>query len=195
MMSEHSCERCGPPPAPSTETGRLFIWPPLGHTRRKLRGALETAGIGVADASDQLGLVVEVPSEGPRALVALIDERLTAAERRDSRALFMAGDEEPGFAQLGEVESLDTYIARWHGSWLQGLIHHQRVTTLFQPIFYVAEPGRVFAHECLLRGIDQDGAMVRPDLMFDLAARADMIFPLDRLARLTAVANAAAHRM
>ncbi len=195
MMTEHTCERCGPPPAPRIEQGRLFLWPPLGHTRRKLLGALGTAGVAVADAQDQLGLVVEMPPEGPGVLASLLNEHLTTAETRDSRALFMAGDAEPGFAQLGEVESLETCIARWHGRWLQEMIHAERVTTLFQPIFHVAEPGRVFAHECLLRGIDQDGAMVRPDLMFDLAARADLVFPLDRLARLTAVANAAAHQI
>jgi EAL domain-containing protein (putative c-di-GMP-specific phosphodiesterase class I) len=192
-MTTNDCERCGRPPAPSSEPGRLYLWPPLGHTRQKLKTALAEAEVGVADAPDQLGLVIEVSAEGPNALAAMLENHLTRAELHDSRALFMVGQQEPGFAQLGEVESLETCVSRWRGRWLQELIHAQRVTTLFQPIFEIAEPGRVFAHECLLRGIDQDGAVVRPDLMFELAARADLTFPLDRLARITAVANAAAH--
>lgn len=192
-MSEQDCARCGPPPASSTGPGRLFIWPPLGHTAHKLKAALEDSSMSVADIPSQPGLVVAVHSNDQNHLATLLDEHLTRAESRDSRALFVAGDEEPGFAQLGQVESLETYIGRCRGGWLQALLHAQRVTTLFQPIFHVAEPERVFAHECLLRGLDDDGGQVRPDLMFDLAARADLIFPLDRLARITAVANAAAH--
>lgn len=90
------------------------------------------------------------------------------------------------------MESLETYIARRRGRWLQELLHAQRVTNHFQPIFYVAEPDRVFAHECLLRGFDEQGDTVSPGLMFDLAAQADLGFSLDQLARLTAVQNAAA---
>lgn len=192
MMSEQDCGRCGRPPSPSTESGRLYIWPPLGHTEHKLRAALTNSSMAVADVRDQPGLVVAVSADEQNRLATLCDEHLTRAEIRDSRALFMAGEETPGFAQLGRVESLETYIARSRGGWLQTLLHDGRVTTLFQPIFHVAEPDRVFAHECLLRGLGEDGGQVRPDLMFELATRADLLFPLDRLARLTAVANAAA---
>lgn len=192
MTSEQDCERCGRPPAPIAEAGRLFIWPPLGHTEHKLWGALKGSTMSVAGVPDQPGLVVEVDSDHQNHLAALLDEHLTRAEIRDSRALFMAGSEDPGFAQLNQVESLETYIARRRGRWLQELLHAQRVTTHFQPIFHVAEPDQVFAHECLLRGIDEQGDPVSPGLMFELAAQADLVFPLDRLARITAVQNAAA---
>ncbi|MEA3641982.1 MAG: EAL domain-containing protein [Lamprobacter sp.] len=194
-MSEQDCERCGRPAAPCTEAGRLFIWLPLGHTQQKLRAALEQTAVAVSEVPGQSGLIVAVTSDEQDQLARLLDERLTRAEARDSRALFMAGNEEPGFAQLGQVESLETFIARRRGGWLQSLLHAQRVTTHFQPIFHVAEPDQVFAHECLLRGIDEQGAIVSPGLMFELATRADLVFPLDRLARITAVQNAAAQRI
>ncbi len=192
MTSEQDCERCGRPALPIAESGRLFIWPPLGHTRQKLRAALEGHAVAVSDVPGQSGLIVEVAPGDHTRLATLLAEQVTRAEARDSRAIFMAGSEEPGFAQLGLVESLETYIARRRGSWLQELLHAQRVTTHFQPIFYVAEPDRVFAHECLLRGFDEQGNLVSPGLMFELATQADLVFPLDRLARITAVQNAAA---
>ncbi len=193
MTNEHDCERCGRPQAPRQEAGRLFIWPPLGHTKQKLRAALKANALTVTETPDQMGLIIPVGAERHAALATLLAAQTTRAEARDSRALFMAGEGEPGFAQLGQVESLETYIARGRGAWLQDMLHAQRVTTHFQPIFHVAEPARVFAHECLLRGIDEQGAPVSPGLMFELAAQADLVFPLDRLARITAVQNAAAH--
>lgn len=193
MTNEHDCERCGLPQSPRQESGRLFIWPPLGHTKQKLRAALKANALASTETPDQTGLIIPVGGERHAALATLLAEQTTRAEARDSRALFMAGAGEPGFAQLGQVESLETYIARGRGAWLQDMLHARRVTTHFQPIFHVAEPDRVFAHECLLRGIDDQGAPVPPGLMFELAAQADLVFPLDRLARITAVQNAAAH--
>ena len=195
MTEAHDCERCGPPQSPREEPGRLFIWPPLGHTKRKLQGALQANALAVTETPDQAGLIIPVGAERHAALATLLAEQTTPAEAHDSRALFMAGEGEPGFAQLGQVESLETYIARVRGAWLQELLHAQRVMTHFQPIFHVAEPDRVFAHECLLRGLDEQGAIVPPSLMFELAKHADLVFPLDRLARITAVQNAAAQQV
>lgn len=192
MTFEHDCERCGRPSAPKKEAGRLFIWPPLGHTRQKLRAALKDSPLAVSDISGQLGLIVDLPPDRESLLATLLAGCLTRAEIRDSRSLFMVGKEDPGLAQLGEVESLEAFIAQRRGRWLQEMLHAARVTTHFQPIFHVAAPDRVFAHECLLRGIDEHGEIVSPSLMFELAMEADLVFPLDRLARITAVQNAAA---
>jgi EAL domain-containing protein (putative c-di-GMP-specific phosphodiesterase class I) len=192
-MAEQDCERCGRLSVPERASGRLFIWPPLGHSGRKLLSALRQSAFGVSEIPDQPGLVVDVTAEQQIPLATLIYEQLTSAEARDSRALFMAGAEQPGFAQLGQVQTLEVYVAQQRGRWLRELLHEQRVTTHFQPIFYVAEPTRVFAHECLLRGLDEQGQSVSPGLMFELAMHADLVFPLDRLARITAVQNAAAH--
>ncbi|MFP4062246.1 MAG: EAL domain-containing protein [Halochromatium sp.] len=193
MANEHDCERCGRPQSPQRESGRLFLWPPLGYTKQKLRAAFEANALAIGETPDQAGLIIPVGAERHAALATLLAEQTTPAEARDSRALFMVGEGEPGFAQLGQVETLATYIARGRGAWLQELLHAERVTTHFQPIFHVAEPARVFAHECLLRGIDDQGHSVSPGLMFELAAQADLVFVLDRLARITAVRNAAAH--
>jgi len=137
-------------------------------------------------------LVVPVADGGHQAVASILDDALTRAECRDSRVLMLADGQEPGRAHLGQVMGLEAYIARACGVWLLDLIAAERVTTLFQPIFHLAEPSQVFAHECLLRGIDPDGTQISPEEIFKTAMRADLVFPLDRLARTTHVANAAA---
>jgi EAL domain-containing protein (putative c-di-GMP-specific phosphodiesterase class I) len=179
------------PEAPGGD-GRLFIWPPLGHTAGKLERALVAAGYP-AGVDEQDGCLIVAVADGDHGrIAAVLDGAMTRAECRDSRVLLLRDGQEPGRAHLGQVMGLDAYAARARGAWLLDLIAAERVTTLFQPIFHVADPSRVFAHECLLRGVGADGASIPPGVMFDTATRADLVFPLDRLARTTHVANAAA---
>ncbi|MBB4285386.1 EAL domain-containing protein [Roseospira goensis] len=193
-MNQGDCPRCGRVPEAPSGAGRLFIWPPLGHTAGKLRSALRDHGFELGDGAEADAVVVLVPAATHGLLSNLLHEVLTRAEARDSRVLFMADGAVPGLADMGRVDRVETYVARGQSGWLLALMREQRVKTLFQPIFHAAEPTRVFAHECLLRGVDESGADIPPGIMFDIAGRADLIFPLDRLARTTAVANAAAAR-
>ncbi|MEM7739008.1 MAG: EAL domain-containing protein, partial [Deinococcota bacterium] len=48
----------------------------------------------------------------------------------------------------------------------------------------------IYAHECLLRGIDEDGELVYPKRMFDIAYSAQLTYQLDRAARLAAIRTA-----
>ncbi|SDH64184.1 EAL domain-containing protein [Roseospirillum parvum] len=191
-MSASLCPRCECVPDAPGGNGRLLIWTPLGHTSGKLERALTAAAIPAHTDGQDACLIARVGNDDHTRLAALLDDALTRAECRDSRVLFLPDGTEPGRQHLGQVMGLDAYAARARGGWLLDLIAAERVTTLFQPIFHVSDPSRIFAHECLLRGVGPDGAMIPPGAMFDTATRADLIFPLDRLARTTHVANASA---
>ncbi|WP_299439801.1 EAL domain-containing protein [uncultured Rhodospira sp.] len=158
----------------------------------KIREALRAGGMAAEGDAAHGCLIVDVESGQHPLLARRLDGALSRAEARDSRVLFMTRGGQPGFAEMSAVDSLETYIARELGGWLLDLMRDGRITTLFQPIVYGADPASIFAHECLLRGVGADGAPISPGQIFDVAGRADLIFPLDRLARTTAVANAAA---
>ncbi len=59
--------------------------------------------------------------------------------------------------------------------------------TYFQPIVCCAAPERLFAHECLTRGLEADGSLVPPDRLFHVARATGQILELDRAARLRAI--------
>lgn len=85
-------------------------------------------------------------------------------------------------------------LTRWmellrSGDLLQ-ILHHRSLTTWFHPIV-AAESGEIFAYECLIRGVREDGSIVPPGQLFESAARTDMLFQLDRLARESSVKSAA----
>jgi len=190
-MTEKDCPRCGRIKPRREDQGRLFVWPPLGHTRSKMAGVLMSTGAGVRDLADKGLLVVDLAEGSHGAIAQVLSDALSRAETRDSRALFMPGSDEPTVADIGRVETLETFIARGLGGWLLDVMAQERIETHFQPIWHAATPDQVFAHECLLRGLAADGSVISPGAMFDVAERADLIFPLDRLARTTAVRNAA----
>jgi EAL domain-containing protein (putative c-di-GMP-specific phosphodiesterase class I) len=73
------------------------------------------------------------------------------------------------------------------------MLREQRLTSVFQPIVRADDPDDVFAHECLLRGVNPDATLMPPGPIYQAARAADLLFPLDRAARLTAIREAAAH--
>ena len=68
-----------------------------------------------------------------------------------------------------------------------------RLITHFQPIVPVHAPETVFAYECLLRGQAGDGAMIPPNRIFDIAAKTDLLFQVDRASRLQHIRAASEH--
>lgn len=73
------------------------------------------------------------------------------------------------------------------------MLREDRLETHFQPIVHAADPGEVFGYECLTRGRAADGRLIPPGELFAAATAADLLFPLDRAARLAAIRSAARH--
>ncbi|WP_435005696.1 EAL domain-containing protein [Tundrisphaera lichenicola] len=91
---------------------------------------------------------------------------------------------------LLDTMPLSTMIAKIKGDWLVEMIREERMTSHFQPIVRTESPGEVYAYECLLRGLDLEGSLIAPKLMYDSARNAELLFHLDRAARLTAIREA-----
>lgn len=189
-----ACDRCSTVPDAPASAGTLFLAPPLAHTRRTLRKALEGRGIAFSEPGS---LMLSVPL-APGRLEAVLEasvEGLSDAERRDTRALVLGEGASPSIADLLNTMPLSTLIAKVQERWLIEMIRERRLTTHFQPIVRADDIGEVHAFECLLRGQKADGSLVAPTSMYDAARDADVLFQLDRAARLTAIREAVAHRV
>jgi EAL domain-containing protein (putative c-di-GMP-specific phosphodiesterase class I) len=126
-----------------------------------------------------------------RDLLDALATRFSAIERRDSRALLLDDpDRPPDWNLAGNVLSFQDLVARQTAAWLAELLEQRRLTCHFQPIVHAAS-GEVFGHECLLRGLSPEGALIGPDRLFGAARDGDLLLQLDRLARETAVTRAA----
>jgi EAL domain-containing protein (putative c-di-GMP-specific phosphodiesterase class I) len=191
----NGCGRCQTLPGTPDEPGRLFLWPPLGHSLGKLVAHLRDSGGSYQLRAEAQCVVVGMEAGGLRRLSAHLPNVLTAEEVRGTRALFVPGDTEPGMADFPRVESLQRLTMLHQSGWLLDMLSESRLTTFFQPIVHAQDTSRIFAYEGLLRGKDRDGALVPPNRLFDTAREADLLFQLDLAARTTAIREAVRHRV
>ena len=191
-----SCTRCEALPAVTTVTpqGTLYLAPPLHHTAMTIRTALRESGLHPEEPGPGLLAVrPETPALLERLLHALA-HRLSAIEQRDTKCLLLRdSDGPPSIQQLMQMETLAGLVARFNGRWLIELLREERLISHFQPIVPANAPHQVFAYEMLLRGIDEQGELVFPGRIFSVARAADLLFQVDRAARISAIRQAHRH--
>ncbi len=188
------CSRCEVLPAPPPEEGVLYIAPPLAHTRGTLRRLLLASGLEFEDPLEGI-LSVRVTSDGLRHLGDVLNDGLSERELEDCRALLTDAGVSPGLAELPKTQDLRTLVASARGEWLLDVLRKERLSVHFQPIVESATPNNVFAYECLLRGIDENGVRIPPAQMFEVARNAGLLFNLDRAARLKAIEEVDLHEL
>ncbi|WP_148207106.1 EAL domain-containing protein [Heliomicrobium modesticaldum] len=126
-------------------------------------------------------------------LGTLLPTVLSRAEMVDSRSLLLPPGQNPTIQDLLQVQPLYRLVSRIQGDWLVEILKENRIVTYFQPIVQCDEPERLFAYECLLRGKDRNGGILSPGRIFEVARDADLLFQLDRIARITAIEEATRH--
>ncbi len=188
------CARCEALPEPLPESGTLFIAPPLAHTGATVRSALERAGFDVTEAAPNV-VSVAVRAGSLATVADALAASLGRAELRDARSLLLPEAASLSIADLARMQPLVALVGRARGDWLREIIRGDRLVTHFQPIVRADDPSEVFAHEGLLRGIGPDGGVISPGVLYDAARAADLIFPLDRAARLRAIRAAVEARL
>lgn len=187
-----TCPRCELIPEVLLE-GRLYLVPPKTHNQNKLSRYLQDAQ-GIATTEPYPG-IYSIEVDRPT-LERLCNERfgyMTPLELEDARCLLLPSGTTPSLADLVQMKSLQNLIASVEGQWLYGMLRDKRLLTYFQPIVETQHPDKVMAYECLIRGQEADGAMTYRDNMFSIAKAADLLFQLDRSARLCAIRDAKKH--
>ncbi len=173
-------------------SGDLYCWFPAPHVGAKVRALLR--GLGIAsNAAVADGLRFSFDDTQREAVAAALESRLSSLEREDTRALLCAVNTAPRPEDLARVESLSRLVVRVRSGWLMAMMEERRLTSHFQPIVHACDPGRIYGHEALLRGVSADGSFVPPSQLFETARGAGLMFQLDLAARRSAIANAASH--
>ncbi len=185
----NGCSQCESLPPSLPEAGFLYVAPPTAHTRGRLRRLLWESGLPFGDPVGDI-LAVEVVPEGLQGLSGLLSNGLSEMELRGCKAVLVEKNAAFGLGMLSRMQDLATLTATVSGGWLLDMMREDRLAVHFQPIVPAADPGAVFAYECLLRGLDREGALVSPGPMFEAARGAGLLFNLDRAARIKAIREA-----
>lgn len=187
----HSCKRCETLPDGPPEQGVLYLAPPIAELKAALHGYFADQGCSVQEPHPDLLAVPYAQGDLKRFCEGRLG-RLSRLEQDDTRVLAVCRDEAPTFTQLLRMQPLARLIALVNGGWLVDLLREERLEVHFQPIVHCKDPTRVHACECLLRGQDGQGGLIPPTRLFTTARAADLLFNLDRAARLASIHQAAA---
>jgi EAL domain-containing protein (putative c-di-GMP-specific phosphodiesterase class I) len=173
----------------ASRQGTLYLWFPDPALFEKATGALAAAGRArhVSRACVRLPLA---PGELDPCVIAL-GERLSEAEARRARALFIAGEEAPTLDEFGRIVSLHELHMASQTGWLLDQFEDGRITSHFQRIVHVGDTSRVFAHEALLRGKGRNGELLEPLSILQRAREAGLLRELDLAACRCAIREAA----
>lgn len=185
-----ACQWCEVLPEAIPEEGTLYISAPISVTESAIRSAIRKAGL---EAREDVEGVIAVDGSADQVAELCIQgfSGLGPIEKRGTRVLVVARNTPITIRELIHMEALSALISRIEGQEIVSLLEAKRLSTWFQPIVDVQAPENVFAYECLSRGFSEDGSVIRPDRMFQVAREADLLFYLDRAARISAIDAAA----
>jgi EAL domain-containing protein (putative c-di-GMP-specific phosphodiesterase class I) len=172
------------------DAGVLYLGAPSTELRATLRHYLREEGAGFTEPFPG---VLAVPLR-PGLLERLADRLpadLAEADAWGTRALVVRTGAAVTVADLLNTQPLATLLAGVRHRWLVEMLREDRLVTHFHPIVRADDPAEVFGHECLVRGLGPAGKLVPAGELFAAAREADLVAPLDRQARRTAIRSAA----
>lgn len=189
------CDICNGLPSKAQEADQLYLWLPIGHSLKKLIHCFHCDRLNYNLWESEKCLAVDLKDIETTILAAKIESILSEKELVDSRVLLMDSGRLPRLADFSRVINLKEFVHLCQSEWLVNMLATESFTNYFQPIVYAEDISQVFGQESLLRGIDRDGNVIDPGKLFGTARNANLMFQLDRIARLTAIREAANHKI
>lgn len=169
--------------------GTLYVWFPDAPVLDRAYDALRSGG-----HRPRLTASCARVALGPGELdgcVLDIGAAVSVPEARRARALFLAGDADPGLDDFGRIVSLHELHVAAQTGWLLEQLEEGGITSHFHPIVHVGDTTHVFAHEALLRGRGRNGEPLEPLTILQNAREAGLYQQLDLAACRCAIREAA----
>lgn len=116
------------------------------------------------------------------------------AEKEAIKVLPLKQGEEMNFEAFSKTKSLLQISNLFQSGFLLDILDKSALTSHFQPIIDPKNK-KIYGYECLVRGVNDDGTLIYPDILFDAAKKTDLIFNLDRQSRETALKTGAVKKI
>lgn len=187
MTAASICNTCSLPSA-HERYAHAIVWPAQAHMMKKIVNFLQESNFNY-DADRENGFIV-VDTEDSDIFAANLSDALTNIEAQDTRIL-LSDSKSPTLGAFKDVVSLAHLMDRLNSRWLISMLDEQRYVSYAQPIVSAEGKWDTVGHEFLFRGIDHQGDLIPPDTLFGAAKDPQLLFNLDRTARINAVMTAA----
>jgi diguanylate cyclase (GGDEF)-like protein len=179
----------------SGEAGRLFLWFPVPHTLAKVIPYLKQVKLEYELMQERPGLSLTCKSGQAQEIARNLAQIVAPRELRETQVLFIRGEVQPQLQDFSDISSLQRFVNFSQSDWLVDMLTANRFTSHFQPIVSMQDTSQIYGYESLLRGLDEQGKLVMPGKILELATEAGLLPQLDRAARLSAIAQASHHQL
>lgn len=176
------------------QAGKLFLWFPTPHTLKKVTDYLQFV-IQYESIGERLGLSLKCQVGQAQEIAIQLSQILTPIELKETQVLFIAGNTQPQLQDFSEISSLQRFIKSAESDWLREMMMQERFTTHFQPIVSLKNTSEIYGYEALFRGIDEQGNLLLPGSIIELATEAGLLPQFDRIARLSTIAQFSRHQV
>ncbi len=184
--SDRRCIGCEILPHKITTPGKLYVWTPTYHTQIKFVQVIRQCDLTYHLVENKTVIEVLI-DQNLNTLTGEIQKNFSSEEMTNSRVVFLDVNESITIGSLGKTQSLLEFIHLSKSDWLLDILNENRMVTFFQPIVHAQDPTNIFAYECLLRGKTKNDELISPFQMYSIARNANLLFQLDRAARMTAI--------
>lgn len=174
--------------------GRLFLWFPVAHTLSKATNRLDSLSLSYELMQGRSGLSVDCDAGQAKEIADGLSQTLGSREMEETQVLFIRGNIQPKLEDFSDIAPLKKFLNRTQSDWLVDMMKVNRFTSYFQPIVSIQNTSEIFAYEALLRGVSPDGKVVFPKEIIDTATGSGLLPQMDRMARLSAIAQFSLHK-
>ncbi|MDZ8077857.1 MAG: EAL domain-containing protein [Nostoc sp. DcaGUA01] len=178
----HNIVRCE-----TGEAGRFFLWFPVLHTLTKVTSYLKQSDLEYELMQQRPGLSLNCKPGQAQEIARNLAQLLAPRELRETQVLFIQGAIQPQLQDFSDIASLQRFIKFSQSEWLVEMLASERFTSHFQPIVSIQDTSQIYGYESLLRGLDEQGNLVPPEPILELATEAGLLPQLDRVARLKTI--------
>jgi EAL domain-containing protein (putative c-di-GMP-specific phosphodiesterase class I) len=177
------------------EAGRLFLWFPVPHTLTKVTAYLRQRGLEYELMHERPGLSFDCQPGQAQEIACNLAKLLAPRELIETQVLFIRGAIQPQLQDFSDIASLQRFVKLNQSDWLVEMLAEERFTSYFQPIVSIQNTSQIYGYESLLRGLDEQGNLLSPKPILELATEAGLLSQLDQLARLNTIAQFSRHQV
>lgn len=189
-----ACDRCNEVFELKDEAAKIYFISQYDELMAKSRIFLMKLGVDVYKVHDMHYVKTQSAKEFFYSNIDAIKTHFNSLETHDIKLFIDYGDEGFSYKVVLNSKPFQNYINLIDDKDFFDIIKHQSLTSHFQPII-CSKDNSIYGYESLIRGVNPDGTLMYPNILFEKSSRNDMNFNLDRLCRENALKTAATKKI
>lgn len=189
-----SCQKCSEKFILKNDNGVIFIISEVEELLIKSTSFLQKLSIDYSNKNGLLMINVTNVKAFFSENINRFKEYFNELERENIK-IFTADDENSfNYLTVLKAKTLQKYINLFDDQDFFDVVNNESLTVHFQPIIDI-HTDKIYGYETLARGVNEDGSLMYPDILFEKSKRNDYNFKLDRLCRESALKTAATKKV